>query len=75
MLPGVTSGAVFKEVERIAETIGAPTKAALQFKWAAHGHMGSSPWIFEKVSGLVLQFLVSPHDATQQEIKAALDSL
>jgi hypothetical protein len=73
-LPNEYADAVFKGAERIADTIGAPTKAALQFKWAAHGRVGSSPWIFEKASGLVLQLLVSPNDAIEQQIEAALDS-
>jgi len=52
--------AVIRGVTKVAETSGAPTRQQLRFGWAAHGLVGSSPWAFEKASGIVLQLLTLP---------------
>jgi hypothetical protein len=66
------AGAVIAGVEQVAEAIGAPTKATLRFRWAAHGLAGSSPSVFEEASGIVLQFLMLPEGASNEKIRALL---
>jgi hypothetical protein len=60
----VISGAV-----KVAEAIGAPTKAALRFGWAAHGLVGSSSYVFEKASEIVLQLVMLPKGVSNDEIR------
>jgi hypothetical protein len=51
--------AVISGVAKAAEAIGAPTRRKLRFGWA-HGLASSSPWVFEKASGIVLRLLMLP---------------
>jgi hypothetical protein len=50
---------VISGVANVAKAVGAPTRRKLRLGWAAH-LVGSSPWIFEKASGIVLQLLTLP---------------
>jgi hypothetical protein len=72
-LPDEYASAIFSGAERIADAIGAPTKLALQFRWAAHGSVGSSPWVFEKLSEWVMQLLLLPKDATTRQIESVFE--
>jgi len=67
--------AVITGIEKLAESSGAPTKGTLQFRWAAHGLVGSSPSIFEKVSGLVVQLLTLPKDTSEGQLMALFSTL
>ncbi len=64
------ASAVIGGAAKVAELMGAPTKAALRFRWAAHGLVGSSQSVFESVSGIVLQLLMLPRVAPDDEIRA-----
>jgi hypothetical protein len=64
------AGAVLRGVEKVGESRGLPTKASLRFRWAAHGLLGSSPSIFEKASGLVVQLLALPRKASEEDLMA-----
>jgi hypothetical protein len=66
------ANAVVAGVVKVAESSGVPTRAALRFRWAAHGLVGSSPSVFEKVSGLVVQLLTLPKSASDEQIRALL---
>ncbi len=66
------ANAVVAGVGKGAETRGVPTRAAPRFRWAAHGLVGSSPSVFEKVSGLVVQILMLPKSATNEQLVALL---
>jgi hypothetical protein len=57
-LPDEYANAVIKGVAKATETVGAPTRQQLRFGWAAYGRVGSSQWIFEKASGIVLRLLM-----------------
>jgi hypothetical protein len=59
-LPDEYADAVISGVAQVVEEVGAPTKRQLRFGWAAHSLVGSSPWVFEKASGIVLQLLTLP---------------
>lgn len=66
--------AVAEGVARTAESVGAPTNAALRFGWAAHATVGSSRAIFEKASGVLLQlFTISTNDVSRDWLDALLD--
>jgi hypothetical protein len=52
----------------LAEAVGAPTKRKLRFGWAAHGNVSSSPWVFEKASGIVLQLLTMPSAGPDDQV-------
>jgi hypothetical protein len=60
--------AVIRGVAKVAEAVGAPTKRKLRFGWAAHGLVSSSPSVFEKASGVVLQLLTLPRDDLDDRI-------
>jgi len=66
------ASAVLTGVENVTELYGFPTKQALQFRWAAHGRVGSSPWIFERVSGLVVRLLTLPRTASEEDVLALI---
>jgi hypothetical protein len=67
------ASAVVTGIEKLAELSGLPTKGALRFRWAAHRLVGSSPSIFEKVSGLVVQLLTLPKGTSEGEMIALFD--
>jgi hypothetical protein len=73
-LPDEYVGGVFSGVEKLADSIGLPTKAALRFRWAAHGLVGSSSFMFEKVSGLVIRLLTLPKGAREKEVTALVET-
>jgi len=64
------ASAVIGGAVKVAEVTGAPTKAMLRFRWAAHGLVGSSQSVFEKASGIVLQLLMLPRAASDEQIRA-----
>ena len=66
------AGAVIGGVARVAEAVGAPTKGTLRFRWAAHGLVGSSQAVFERASEIVLQLLMLPEGASDDQIRALL---
>jgi hypothetical protein len=66
------ANAVVTGVAKVGELRGVPTRASLRFRWAAHGVVGSSPSTFEKVSGLVVQLLTLPKDASDEQVRALL---
>jgi hypothetical protein len=68
-LPKEYADAVIAGVENVARLYGLPTGAALQFRWGAHGLIGSSPWIFKKVSNLVAQLFTLPKTASKEELR------
>ena len=72
-MPDEYVGAVFTGVERAVGSIGLPIRMSLRFRWAAHGLVGSSRLIFEKASGLVVQLLTLPEDASERHIVALFD--
>lgn len=67
-LPAEYSGAVLNGVLKMAEVSGAPDGFSLQFGWATHARVGSSPDIFERVSGLVLRLLMLPEEVPTEHI-------
>jgi len=73
-LPDEYVGGVFAGVEKLAHSIGLPAKAALRFRWAAHGLVGSSSFMFEKVSGLVVRLLTLPKGAGEKEVTALVET-
>jgi len=73
-LPDEYVGGVFSGVEKLADSIGLPAKAALRFRWAAHGLVGSSSFMFEKVSGLVVRLLTLPKRAGEKEVMALVET-
>lgn len=64
------ANAVVAGVVKVAESSGIPTRASLRFRWAAHGLVGSSPSVFEKVSGLVMRLFTLPKGASDAKILA-----
>jgi hypothetical protein len=66
------ASAVIGGAVKVAEAVGAPTKAVLRFRWAAHGLVSSSPSIFETASEIVLQLLMLPEGASDDQIRALL---
>jgi hypothetical protein len=71
-LPAEYATAVVSGAVRIAESIAAPPKRKLWFRWAAHGLINSSPSIFEQVSGIVLQLLIIPTVVDDAKIRTLL---
>ena len=71
-LPAEYANAVKRGVESVATSGGAPTSTSLRVRWAAHGLVGSSPRIFETVSGLLVQLMTLPLNASKQDIVAVL---
>lgn len=51
------------------ELLGGPQGAALQFRWAAHGRVGSSRAIFENASRIVLRLLMLPKESSEDQIR------
>lgn len=72
-LPQEYTEAVIAGVSRVAESDGAPTRAAVQFRWAANGRVGSSGSVFAKVSELLIRLLMLPRSASDQEIVALFE--
>jgi hypothetical protein len=64
--------AVINGAVAVAETVGAPSRDKLWFRWAAHSAVSSSPWAFEMLSGIVLRLLLLPN-ANSQEIRALFE--
>lgn len=69
-LPHEFVGAVFAGVEEVAQSIGAPSRAVLHFRWAAHGVVGSSSAVFAKLSKIVVQLLTFPPHTNREDIVA-----
>jgi hypothetical protein len=74
-LPSEYAQAVISRASRFAESIAAPSKRKLWFRWAAHGLVGSSPLIFEQVSGIVAQLLFGPSVWDESQIRALFENL
>jgi hypothetical protein len=72
-LPNEYADAVISGVAKVAEMVGAPTNRKLRFGWAAHGLVGSSQWVFEKASGIVLQLLMLPSADLDDRIRALFE--
>jgi hypothetical protein len=72
-MPDEYAGAVFAGVKRAADSTGVPVKSSLQFRWAAHGRVGSSSSFFERVSGLIVQLLALPKDVGEEQIVALFE--
>jgi len=60
--------AVIRGVATAAGGIGTPTGASLVFRWAAHGIVGSSPAMFERVSAIVVRLLALQVGASDEQI-------
>jgi hypothetical protein len=65
--------AVISGIAKVAETIGAPKRRSLRFGRAAHGLVGSSPRVFEEVSGIVLQMFILPDASLDNGIRMLFD--
>jgi hypothetical protein len=72
-LPNEYAGAVVRGAVRCAEEVGAPVQRKLWFRWAAHGFVNSSPYIFEQVSEMVLRFLTIPSGGEETKMRALLE--
>jgi hypothetical protein len=72
-LPEEYSGGVLAGVEKVASEVGMPSHAILRFAWAAHGSVGSSRAIFERVSVFVVRLFTVPETASRDEISAIFD--
>jgi hypothetical protein len=68
-LPDEYADAVINGVAKAAEAVGAPTRRKLRFAWAAHDRVGSSRWIFEKASGIVLRLLTLPTSDLNERVE------
>lgn len=71
-LPDEYVDAVLTGVSNVARLSGSPVNAALWFRWAAHGRVGSSPWIFEKLGGVTLRLLMLPREPSDEDIESML---
>jgi hypothetical protein len=69
-LLGEYADAVVVGVAKFAVSNAIPDKAALHFRWAAHGIVGSSPAIFEETSSLVLQVMTLQRNASDEDVRA-----
>ena len=65
--------AVMRGVQRAGDVVGLPMHASLQFRWAAHGMVGSSRETFELASKLVFQLLTLPKGEAEREIVALFE--
>jgi hypothetical protein len=72
-LPDEFAAAVICGAARIAEEAGAPVKRKLWFRWAAHGFVNSSPFVFEQVGGIVLELLSIRSVGEETLIRALLE--
>jgi hypothetical protein len=72
-LPEEYASAVFKGVEKLAESNGLPTNMAMRFSWAAHGEVSSSRSVFENVSGLVVRLFALPDVPSKGQVSAIFD--
>jgi len=61
--------AVVDGVVAAAEAIGAPRRTELQFRWAAHGIVGSSRSLFKKLGVVVLQLLMLPKEVSEGQVR------
>jgi hypothetical protein len=68
-LPEEYVTAVVAGVEKFAASNAVPEKAALQFRWAAHGMVGSSPAIFRETSVLVLKVMMLQRNASDEDVR------
>jgi hypothetical protein len=72
-MPEEYAGAVFAGIEIAAGSTGIPVRSSLRFRWSAHGLVGSSYSIFEKVAGLVIKLFALPNDASEEQISTVLE--
>jgi hypothetical protein len=69
-LPDEYVEAVMAGAVKVANSTGLPTNSTLWFRWAAHGLVGSSPSIFERVGSLVARLLTVPKNASSEQLRA-----
>ena len=74
-LPDEYAQAVISGAIRFAENVAAPSKRKLWFRWAAHGLIGSSSFVFEQVSEIVAQLLLSPTVWDESQVRVLIENL
>lgn len=72
-MPEEYADAVFTGIERAASSTGIPVGYSLRFRWAAHGMVGSSSSMFEKVTGIIVRLFALSKDASEEQIVALLE--
>jgi hypothetical protein len=67
------ASAVVDGVAGVAKSSGVPRRADLQFRWAAYGMVGSSPWVFRKVSAMVVRLLTLSTAVSDERIRMLVE--